>query len=50
MDATYAFRRVYINEERRQIGDIVRKYPCLSEQGGKNFFIIIVITAGTCTK
>lgn len=51
MEATYAFRRVYINEESTPVREIVREYPCLSEkEEAKIFFNIIVITAGTCTQ
>ena len=38
MGPTYAFRRKYNNEESRPIREIVREYPCLSEQEEVNFF------------
>ena len=32
MELTYAFRRRYLNEEKRHVLDIMREYPCLFEE------------------
>ena len=32
MELTYSFRRVFINEEKRPIKEIIREYPCLFDE------------------
>lgn len=43
MTATYAFRRVYINQEKRPILEIARDYPCLFDQEEVRILIFILI-------